>query len=89
MRWVEGLGGALSRALGSLLPDHPGEEGQIWVNGAGPSDLPANAAWDNAAGTGEVENTKLLARCCNNPINSRDPQMYPPAAPKALPSVPI
>ena len=35
--------------------DHPGEEGVITVNGQGPFELPANLAWDNAAGTGRVD----------------------------------
>ncbi|MCB9525595.1 MAG: hypothetical protein H6702_19770 [Myxococcales bacterium] len=37
--------------------DHPGEEGRIYVNGQGPYDLPADLAWDNAAGTGAVDVT--------------------------------
>jgi len=35
--------------------DHPGEEGRVYVNGSGPLDLPANVAWDNADGTGEID----------------------------------
>ncbi len=35
--------------------DHPREEGQIYVNGVGPFELPANAAWDNGAGTGALD----------------------------------
>lgn len=42
--------------------DHPGEEGLVWVNGQGPFDLPADPAWDNAAGTGEIDvGTALVA----------------------------
>lgn len=37
--------------------DHPGEEGRIFVNGQGPYDLPANAAWDNMRGEGAVDVT--------------------------------
>ena len=37
--------------------DHPGQEGIIEVNGAGPFDLPAMATWDNQAGTGVVDIT--------------------------------
>ena len=37
--------------------DHPGEEGVVYVNGNGPYDLPANAAWDNANGTGSIDIT--------------------------------
>ncbi len=35
--------------------DHPGEEGEIYVNGVGPFELPANAAWDNSPGTGALD----------------------------------
>ena len=35
--------------------DHPGEEGVITVNGMGPFDLPANLAWDNLEGAGELD----------------------------------
>ena len=37
--------------------DHPGEEGVIRVNGAGPYDLPADLSWDNQDGSGEVDVT--------------------------------
>lgn len=35
--------------------DHPGTEGRIWVNGQGPFDIPANAAWDNQTHDVEVD----------------------------------
>ena len=35
--------------------DHPGEEGTVYVNAAGPFDLPANAAWDNLDGSGTID----------------------------------
>ena len=41
------------------------------------------------AGTGAVEKIKLRARFTNRSINWRDPQIKPPLAPNALPSVPI
>lgn len=35
--------------------DHPGEEGTVYVNGAGPYQLPANVDWDNMNGTGLID----------------------------------
>ncbi|KIG16497.1 hypothetical protein DB30_04410 [Enhygromyxa salina] len=35
--------------------DHPNQEGMVWVNGAGPYDLPANLDWDNMSGTGSID----------------------------------
>ena len=37
--------------------DHPGEEGQIWVNGQGPYVIPADSSWDNQYGTGQITTT--------------------------------
>ncbi|MFN3198572.1 MAG: hypothetical protein ACE366_09195 [Bradymonadia bacterium] len=37
--------------------DHPGEEGRIFINDRGPYDLPADEAWDNQPGTGQVDVT--------------------------------
>lgn len=37
--------------------DHPGEEGEISVNGGAAIDLPASAAWENAEHTSEVDVT--------------------------------
>lgn len=51
--------GVLSATLlfDSYDADHPGEEGTVFVNGSAPYDLPANAGWDNAAGTGSIDVT--------------------------------
>ena len=40
--------------------DHPGEEGVVWVNGQGPYELPADAGWDNATGSGSIDVTAAL-----------------------------
>ena len=45
--------------------DHPGEEGTVWINGAGPYDLPADAAWDNADGSGTLDVTGALVAGSN------------------------
>ncbi len=45
--------------------DHPGEEGVVYVGGAGPFDLPANAAWDNANGSGTIDVTGNLTEGSN------------------------
>jgi hypothetical protein len=37
--------------------DHPGQEGRIWVNGQGPFDIPADAAFDNQSSEAEVDVT--------------------------------
>ncbi len=51
--------GVLSATLlfDSYDADHPGEEGTVFVNGSAPYDLPADAGWDNTAGTGSVDVT--------------------------------
>lgn len=40
--------------------DHPGDEGVVTLNGAGPFPIPAMSAWDNAAGTGSIDVTGTL-----------------------------
>ncbi len=40
--------------------DHPGEEGVVHVNDAGPYDLPAMTGWDNAEGSGVIDVTGAL-----------------------------
>lgn len=37
--------------------DHPGQEGRIWVNGQGPFDIPADAAFDNQNSVATVDVT--------------------------------
>lgn len=51
--------GVLSATLlfDSYDADHPGEEGTVFVNGSASYDLPANAGWDNMAGTGSIDVT--------------------------------
>lgn len=45
--------------------DHPGEEGLVYVGGGAPLDLPANAAWDNTAGSGTIDVSGLLVEGTN------------------------
>lgn len=45
--------------------DHPGQEGQIFVNGQGGFQIPANAGWDNMTGTGRVDITGALVAGVN------------------------
>ena len=45
--------------------DHPGEEGVVWVNGAGPFDLPADAGWDNQPGQGSIDVTSAIVTGTN------------------------
>lgn len=40
--------------------DHPGQEGEIFVNGQGGYQIPADSGWDNQPGTGRVDITGAL-----------------------------
>lgn len=50
-------GGTATLRFNSHDADHPGEEGDIFVNGSTPYPIPSNAAWDNVDATGEVDVT--------------------------------
>ena len=55
VRGVPGNVTAATLHFDSHDADHPGEEGEVFVNGDGPFDLPANAGWNNMDGTGEID----------------------------------
>jgi|GEM_PF-2639893 len=40
--------------------DHPGQEGEVFVNGTGGLQIPANAAWDNKDSTARLDVTGML-----------------------------